>query len=230
MHVHTKNVSPCGKISAGELVYLYKKAGYQVIVITDHFFEGFFESLEGITWEEKIDHFMIGYQEAQMVGNKIGLKVIFGMEIRFSDNVNDYLVYGIDESFLKEMPFLYSFNLAQFYELIKNKNILIYQAHPFRPGIKAADPMLLDGVEVFNGNMRHNSMNHLAYEFALKNKLRMISGSDFHQSEDLGRGGIVTFDDISSSEELVDILNKNVDIKLLGFKETIRPNLSAFSR
>jgi Predicted metal-dependent phosphoesterases (PHP family) len=221
MHVHTKNVSSCAKVGATELVYLYKAAGYQAVIITDHFFDGFFENLTGLTWAEKIDDFMSGYREARMVGSKTGLKVFMGMEIRFSNDVNDYLVYGMDESFLKARPFLYNLNLMQFHELIQDKDILIYQAHPFRPGIKAADPGFLDGVEVFNGNMRHNSKNDLAYEFAMKNQLRMISGSDFHQRDDLGRGGIITLNDINSNEELVAVLSANNGIKLLGVEKMV---------
>jgi len=44
-HVHTKEVSPCGKVPAIEVVKLYKDAGYHGIVITDHYCDSFFESL-----------------------------------------------------------------------------------------------------------------------------------------------------------------------------------------
>jgi len=50
---------------------------------------------------------------------------------------------------------------------------------------------LIDGVEIYNGNPRHNSSNHLALEYARKNGLKMLSGSDFHQVQDAARGGII---------------------------------------
>jgi len=64
------------------------------------------------------------------------------------------------------------------------------QAHPFRPYITAANPKNIHGVEVFNGNLRHDSRNALAEEFAKNNGLIMVSGSDFHEYEDLNNGGI----------------------------------------
>jgi len=213
-HVHTSETSPCGCVSAVELVHLYKDAGFQGIVITDHYFDGFFESLRGMSWEEKVDNYLKGYKIALNEGKKIGLNVILGMEIRFGSSPNDYLVYGIDEEFLKEYPELYNLDLSRFRELISDKGILIYQAHPFRPYIVPADPKLLDGVEVHNGNPRHNSHNEKALEFARKYCLKESSGSDFHQYEDLGRGGIIITEPVSSSEAFVRILyeNKVVDL------------------
>jgi hypothetical protein len=46
-----------------------------------------------------------------------GLQVILGMELRFFGNADDYLVFGIDESFLKAMPYLFMKDLKYFTEL-----------------------------------------------------------------------------------------------------------------
>lgn len=218
MHVHTGRVSPCGKVSATEIVNLYKQSGYNGIVITDHFYDGYFDSLGCASWECKVDDFLSGYMEAFKEGNRIGLNVILGMELRFTGSANDYLVYGINEAFLKENPEFFNLSLTDFNKLIENNNIIIYQAHPFRAGLTTADPSLIDGVEVLNGNPRHNSNNHRAYEFALENNLRMISGSDFHQIQDLARGGIVVSENISSSEELAGLLKEGRIVELLGEK------------
>ena len=67
-----------------------------------------------------------------------------------------------------------------------------------------APPELLDGIEVFNGNPRHNSRNELALEYAEKNGLLKLSGSDFHQRQDLARGGILVPEEISNPLQLVD--------------------------
>jgi len=210
-HVHTKEVSPCGKVPAVEVVKLYKDAGYHGIVITDHYCDSFFESLYGLTWDEKIERYLKGYNKAYEAGKKLGLKVILGMEIRFTENVNDYLIYGFDEDFLKDNKELYKLNLKGFRELTKDKNILIFQAHPFRPAMIPAPPELLDGIEIHNGNPRHNSNNDLAYEYALKNRLLMLSGSDFHQRGDIAAGGIIIYTSIDNSEEFSDIIrNKRI--------------------
>ena len=40
LHVHTSEVSGCGKVPAAEMVRLYHEAGYDAIVITDHLIAG----------------------------------------------------------------------------------------------------------------------------------------------------------------------------------------------
>ena len=90
-HVHTSEVSSCGKVDANTLVQLYKKAGYSGIVITDHYTKDYFESLPYTNWQQKVDQFLSGYTTAFEEGKEVGLKVILGMELRFSENFNDYL-------------------------------------------------------------------------------------------------------------------------------------------
>ena len=195
IHVHTSETSPCGKVEAIDVVKLYKKAGYTGIIITDHYLKG--------------------YKKALIEGGNIGLNVLLGMEIKFNDNPNDYLVYGIDEEFLKDNPELYNINLREFRNLIANRDMLIFQAHPFRKGQHIEEPELLDGIEVYNGNPRHNSHNDQAFDFAIKNQLRFISGSDFHQIEDLARGGIIINYNITTIKELVGVLKENTAIDLI---------------
>lgn len=215
-HVHTDEVSRCGKVPARKLVNLYKEAGYDGIVITDHYYQGFFETMSGWDWSRKSDAFLAGYREALEEGGKIGLDVFLGAELRFTEHENDYLVYGIDREFLLNHPCLYDLGLKRFRELIRNRDILLYQAHPFRVGMVPAPPPLLDGVEVFNGNPRHDSQNSHARQFALENGLKMLSGSDFHQVEDLAGGGIVLKERIRSGRELVKVLKAGRVAEYLG--------------
>ena len=70
------------------------------------------------------------------------------------------------------------------------------------------------GVEVFNGNPRHDSHNDLARRFAEEHGLRMLSGSDAHQPQDVARGGILAPDWVRSSGELARFL-----------RETHRPHM-----
>jgi hypothetical protein len=202
-HVHTSEVSSCGKVFAQEMVRYYKAAGYDGIIVTDHYYDGYFELMENQPWEIKVGKFLSGYKAALEEGERIGLNVMLGMEIRFYGSVEDYLVYGFDESFLIQNPELYKYTLESFKKLADNYNILIFQAHPFRAGMRPADPALLHGVEVFNGNPRHDSHNDLAYEFAAKNGLLMIAGSDAHQPQDVGRAGICLSLPIYLSRQLV---------------------------
>lgn len=214
-HVHTSEVSPCGKVPAAEAVRLYKDAGYEGIVITDHYFDLYFEMMGYISWDKKTDYYLEGYKSALEEGKAIGLKVVLGMELRFSENINDYLVFGIDEEFIRTNKELYRLGLKKFRALTKDKGIMIFQAHPFRRGMVLAPPELLDGIEVYNGNPRHDSHNDMAYGYAQKNGLLMLSGSDFHQTVDLARGGIITSVKINDSHELVDTIRNDEIIGLI---------------
>lgn len=214
-HVHTSEVSCCAKVSAVEAVKMYKDAGFHGLVITDHYCDSYFVSLGDLSWNQKIDRFLEGYNIALKVGKKLGLEIILGMEIRFLENANDYLVYGIDEKFLRDNKELYKLSLREFRKLTKKDNILIFQAHPFRPFMIPAPAELLDGVEVYNGNPRHNSNNDIAYEYALKNQLRMLSGSDFHRRDGVAAGGIIVSENISDSHEFADMIKNNKIIELI---------------
>ncbi|MGB8452361.1 MAG: hypothetical protein WCD89_08515 [Anaerocolumna sp.] len=127
----------------------------------------------------------MGYLRAKQSVKDRDFKVLLGMELRFTDNENDFLVYGIDEGFLKRYPWLYMKGLAYFYEVAGKNNLLIVQAHPFRENCCLAPIGFLHGIEVYNGNPRHNSRNELARQTAKEHGLLQLTGSDFHQEEDI---------------------------------------------
>lgn len=225
LHVHTRETSFCGRTEGRLVASLYKKAGYDGIVITDHYHEGFFRRLpKGLSWSEKIDHFLRGYRNARAEGEKIGLIVLLGIELKFTDSPREFLIYGIDEAFLKKYPELYKMGIEKFRrfsrELPADEEILIYQAHPFRVGLTPVPCELVDGIEVYNGNPRQNSNNHLALAFARQHKLRMIAGSDFHRLPDLGRGGVLLPTPVKDNQDLIRVLKNNQEIQLLTSNET----------
>jgi predicted metal-dependent phosphoesterase TrpH len=132
------------------------------------------------------------------------------MEITFTDDgYADFLVFGLDPEYLYHYPELQRLGLRRFRTLVEPFGCLIYQAHPFRPGIALADPALLDGVEVYNGNAYFPNTNRQAADFARRHGLAAISGSDFHHRQDLGRGGIVLPERVTDSEGLVQALHAN---------------------
>lgn len=215
LHAHSKESSRCGKVKAEKVVELYKESGYQVIVMTDHYYQSFFKQFPDLCWEEKIDNYLRGYYLAREKGEKVGVKVLLGIEITFLENNNDYLIYGLNEEILRSLPELYRYSLREFKELLSGEDILIFQAHPYRGDNRPASVELLAGLEVHNGNLRHDNKNHLAYDFARKNKLKMISGSDFHQEEDLARGGIIVPHQISNMAQLLEVL-KSDNYNIIG--------------
>lgn len=189
-HFHTSDVSTCANISAEEAVQLYKNAGYSGVVVTDHFsLECFEKKYTGETWAEKIDYFLRGYRSAQKHATDT-FSVMLGIELRFPENDNDYLVYGVDEKFLYEHEEIISMTAKQFKKVAEKNQLTFIQAHPFRIDSNITNPRYIDGIEIYNGNKRHDSSNNMAKMWAKKHGFITTSGSDFHEYEDLARGGV----------------------------------------
>lgn len=209
LHSHTCETSNCGKASAKELVEAYIREGYSTVVITDHLSTHtyFKYDYDHMSWDEKIDVFVLGYKAALKAAEG-RINVLFGMELRFdsSDSQNDYLVFGIDEAFLRKNKELIDMDIKSFSKLAHRNGLIIFQAHPFRNGMTITDPQYLDGIEVYNGCVRHNSNNDIALAWAEKHSLRQSSGSDFHRLGDEAHAGIITDREIRSNEELINIL------------------------
>ena len=189
-HFHTREVSGCATVSAAESVRWYQQLGYAGLVVTDHYQRAFFEQQPGRSWENSVAAFLSGYELAARVGSELGLVVLSGMEIRFDENNNDYLVFGIDSHFLLAHPRLYERTLRTFGTLARKTGLLIYQAHPMRNTMTIMHPHLLDGIETYNGNPRHDARNDIAALWAEKHQLAALAGSDFHKAGDEGCAGI----------------------------------------
>jgi predicted metal-dependent phosphoesterase TrpH len=189
-HVHTAETSSCSRLPGAEIARLYRSRGYDAVIVTDHYFEEFFAGNGPLPWRTQVRRFLTGYRNARREGQRIGLQVFLGLEVKLSGSLNDFLVYGPDETFLEDSPPLFRLSLGELVTAIRPAGGIIVQAHPFRPACAPADPRLIDGVEVFNGNPRHRSRNELAAAFARTHGLLRLSGSDAHQAEDVGRGGM----------------------------------------
>ena len=79
-------------------------------------------------------------------------------------------------------------------------------AHPFRNGMLVVDPRDIDGMETFNGTPSYDGRNSVADTWAKKYGLIPTSGSDFHNPDQYGTGGILTSAAIRTGEELVSVL------------------------
>ncbi len=189
-HFHTSEVSRCGKVSAKDGIEMYKNAGYSGVLVTDHLGTEYLNiNYKGENWTEKIEYYLQGYREAKKYETE-SFSVMLGAELRFDENMNDYLVLGLTEDFLFENEWFTHLKEKEFKRLCEQNQMTIIQAHPFRPGITIAKPHDIDGIEVFNGNKRHDSANDIAAMWAKKYHLMTTSGSDFHETEDLARGGV----------------------------------------
>lgn len=186
LHAHTKPESTCSEVSPDELLEIYSEKGYDGVVITNHFM-GYnlykdSEYMEGESKEERLDYYFNGYEKAKAAGEKLGIVVYLGLEIRFSaENENDYLIYGADRETVSLCYDNFRGSLEDFRKSVPLPRSVFVQAHPFRNGITPADPELLDGVEIFNMHPGHNSRIGLASRYAKENNLKIRTvGSDFH--------------------------------------------------
>lgn len=132
LHSHTSPASICSDIDPKHLIQIYKENGYDGIVLTNHFYT----DVDGKTPEYVVKHFLEDYYKCIEEGKKLNLNVILGAEIRFTENSNDYLIYGIDEADLSEIYKLLPYGNDNFYKEFKNEKNVILQAHPFRDGMQ----------------------------------------------------------------------------------------------
>lgn len=205
MHTHTAESSPCASVPGAQIPSLYQSAGYDAVVITDHYSQWVWDQSGAATPEEYVEYFLQGYHTVKKAA-PAGFSVFLGAEVNLTESPNDYLLYGVTEDFFRQNLLLHRLALQELYDLCHANRILLFQAHPYRTYCTAADARFLDGAESYNGNPRHNNQNERADNWVRTNHLIPSSGSDFHETEDLAKGGIETSENIQSIHTLCDVL------------------------
>ena len=203
LHAHTNPGSGCSSLKPEELVQLYAEKGYHGVVITNHLEPG--KMLLGK--EEAIAMLLRDFNAAKAAAEQYGIAVYMGVELRFEENFNDYLIYGVNEELLKVFYDYIPTDLKTFRSEISLSNSVLLQAHPFRAGMELADPALMDGIECMNLHPRHNSAVGLATQYAYENNLRIkIAGGDCHSLGDEGLVALRTRKLPTDSFEIAEIL------------------------
>ncbi|MDP4132610.1 MAG: PHP domain-containing protein [Bacillota bacterium] len=203
LHAHSKPVSECSDIPPEELVETYKELGYNAVVLTNHFQPVQFEKADK---KSAVERYLNDFYKAKSEGEKIGLSVLLGMEIRFVDSKNDYLVYGLDvDDVLKAADYV-NIDIGTFYKEFKNEKNVILQAHPFRNGMTLAPKKSLDGIEVFNFHPNHNSRIGFAAKYAKENGYIIAGGSDFHHEGQAGQCSMLSKTNPKDSFDIASIL------------------------
>lgn len=205
-HIHTKEASSCSRVFAADIVKRYKELGYDGLIITDHFSASQFKR-HGETYAEQVQTYLSGYRAAKEFDDE-NFHIILGMELRFLENDNDYLVYGFDEDFVLNNDLTQYNDPEEFRPVVEANNLIIFQAHPFRIGMTVVDPDMLDGVEVYNGHGDHYSRNTVANKWAEMHGLRKLSGSDFHGNLSLEPGGVYFDEYLTDSKQVAEALRE----------------------
>lgn len=227
IHAHTDETSNCGKMPAAEAVRLYNSLGYNGIMFTDHLhtytFKKFLKKNPKANWNDKIDYFLIGYKNAlKEAENFPGFKVYLGCELRFDENDNDYLVFGLTEDKLRKMKNIINYETEEGIKAVQKMGCTVIQAHPFRDNMTIIEPGILDGIEIHNGHPNHDSRNDIAKMWAEKFNYKIrTSGSDFH-GEYMPNSGIFTDILPEDEKELQQIIvEKRFELNLSAEKKDL---------
>lgn len=222
-HIHTIETSPCGKIPAVETVDHYAAHGYTGLVITDHLHPEFLAKVdEDHDWDHVVDLYTAGYRAAKKRGDEIGFDVIFGAEMRFPENNNDYLVYDIDENWLRAHPYVICQSAREFFEKYHDE-VLVMHAHPYRDGNLTVFEDAVHGIELINTNPRHNNWPDRALALWQRHPEYYIqAGSDMHQVTDRCLAGIITDHRITNSHEYAELIRSGVyDLYAPDYREYV---------
>ena len=212
-HVHTAPLSGCAKVPAEEVPVRYRDAGFDAIVVTNHWMDDVWERYYGLdSAAERAEHFLSGYLRAKEVGERIGISVWLGAELNPSCYnvpehphypIREFLIYGLTESFVRERPEWYRDSQEEIFRTCNEQGFVMVQSHPFRLPTRPGDPEFLHGAEVFNGNPRAENRNDLALQWAREHHLLEAAGDDFHQIGDEGHFATLAPPDVSTYADFV---------------------------
>lgn len=197
-HLHTSESSACGKSTGAEMARACKEYGYTGIFVTDHNWGGNTCVDSSLSWDAWVDRFCLGYEHAKTEGDKIGLDVFFGYEAGY--DATEFLLYGIDKTWMKAHPELRSISVEEQYKLVHEAGGLVMHAHPYReeayiPEVRLM-PEWVDGVEGINaahhwysGTVRDKTVfDKRAVAYARAHGFPLSAGSDIHSTNLFGGG------------------------------------------
>ncbi len=206
LHCHTSDVSLCASSRAVDAVKFYKERGFDGIVITDHYSPQTFLFHRALMPQRYIDHYMKGYRRARAAAGE-DFTVLLGCEVRFLFTIDDFLIYGVDEEFLRSAGNMLLMYLKRLFKLCDSKGLILLEAHPFRKLRFRHNPKYLHGCEIYNGKDHGTAANANARVWADKCGFKIrTSGGDFHNCKSTVPGGIITTEPIKTNEDLLRIL------------------------
>lgn len=205
LHTHS-SFSPCGRLSASELISLYCAKKYDAIVLTNHFSRYAAHRYAELGGKDFHRDYHDAIRQAKEIGARNNLIVLAGYELKFEENSNDYLVFGMPEEFTRDFNSIFAMGVKKFSAAAKENGFLLYQAHPFRNDMTVINPEFLFGIEVQNTHPNHDSRNEIALAWAKKYDLHKICGSDCHEKDHAGTSAIITNEKVRNMDDLVHVL------------------------
>ncbi len=184
LHAHSHPASPCSEFVSSEFVESFIDDEYDGVVLTNHL-DPIKQKKLNLSNKEYIEYYLKDFYDIkEYAQNK--LSVCFGVEIRFFENDNEYLIYGVSENEIEKFISYFDKGIDVFYKEIKNEKNIILQAHPYRhvnpyeDTICPINPQSVDGIEVFNFHAGANARIPMAAKYAHDHKMIVSGGVDFH--------------------------------------------------
>ena len=224
-HLHTSEGSKCASSTGAEMARAHKALGYDGIFVTDHFFNSSTTVPRELPWEQRIDLYCKGYENALEEGQKIGLDVFFGVE--WTVNGADLLLYNMDKQWLKENEqLLMHSDERELFDAVRSAGGFIVHAHPFReawyiPHISLY-PHHVDAVEVINTRNSdplfggNTIFNDRAKQYAEMFGLPQTGGSDTHNASQIVNGGILVPEKINTPADYLRQIKNGSVVPLEG--------------
>ncbi len=207
MHLHSSEVSMCGRTTRKEQIDFYKRLGYNGVFFTDHFWRGNCK-IRDVEWGQRVEIYKECHESAVEYGKSVGVDVFFGFEL--AEGRSDFLIYGIDADFLFAHPELESMPIHELLDTFRANGGLVIQAHPFREAgwIKEITlyPKNVDGVETLNTHNLTERANKLAEVYAEAYDLIGIAGTDYHADRMHSFCGLVFENAPSNERQIIDFI------------------------
>lgn len=224
-HLHTSEGSSCASSTGAEMARAHKAAGYDGIFVTDHFFNSSTTVPENLPWEERIERYCRGYENALAEGKRIGLDVFFGVE--WTVRGADFLIYNKDKAWLKANEYLLmEADERELFSEVRKTGGFIVHAHPFREAgyipFISLYPHDVDAVEVINLRNANplfggsDVYNDRAEQYARMYNLPATGGSDTHNIDQIAGGGILVPDKIAVPEDYLLQIKEGFVVPLSG--------------
>lgn len=225
LHAHSMPASQCCNCPPERFLEVYSEMGVDAVCLTNHYYKNSYIFTDK-SKKECIDAYLDDYEKLKVAAQAYGIKILLGCEIRFADNNNDYLMFGVNRDILEEAFDYLGGTLEEYRKSVSLPDTLFVQAHPFRDNMVTVDPKLLDGMETMNFHPHHNSRNSVSAAYAKANGIKICTGgSDFHHDKPFHPAALVMLSKTlpEDSFKLAKILKENDYLFKLGDNHIIIP-------
>jgi predicted metal-dependent phosphoesterase TrpH len=213
MHTHSSGASDCCQLNAEEIVEAAKNIGVDGIILTNHYRAS--DCKKFSSGQNYAEHYIKECHNAIAHGERIGLKVFFGIEVTmtFAEGIH-LLIYGVKESFLRENPYIFDLSLKELYELVHRNGGILVEGHPFRHDCPILDTTYLDALEINCHPLYLNTHYKVLYDAAKKAGIMLTCGSDYHGDTYRPKCGAYFPDNVKTIEDIANFIKNTGSIKL----------------